>query len=61
MAPAEGLPEATRRALFEDAVRLCSAAKYLCAGTVEFLVDKQGERGGGRPVSVWRACQDPTD
>ena len=42
MAPAEGLPPATRKALFEDAVRLTSEAKYLCAGTVEFLVDKQG-------------------
>lgn len=43
-APAEGLPPATRQALFDDATRLCAAAKYLCAGTVEFLVDKQGTR-----------------
>ena len=42
MAPAEGLPEATRQALFQDSLRLTGAAKYLCAGTVEFLVDKQG-------------------
>lgn len=42
MAPAEGLPPATRKALFDDAVRLTSEAKYLCAGTVEFLVDREG-------------------
>lgn len=42
MAPAEGLPPATRKALFDDAVRLTSEAKYLCAGTVEFLVDGEG-------------------
>lgn len=41
-APAFGLPEATRQALFDDAVRLCANAKYKCAGTVEFLVDKEG-------------------
>lgn len=42
MAPAEGLPPATRQALFEDALRLTAEAKYLCAGTVEFLVDSEG-------------------
>lgn len=42
MAPAEGLPPTTRQALFDDAVRLTSEAKYLCAGTVEFLVDQEG-------------------
>jgi pyruvate carboxylase len=42
LAPAEGLPDATRAALLEDAVRLLSAAKYRNAGTVEFLVDKHG-------------------
>ena len=41
-APATGLPEATRQAMFDDAVRLCSAAKYKNAGTVEFLVDGEG-------------------
>ena len=46
-APAEGLPEATRQALFEDSKRLTSAANYLCAGTVEFLVDKQGATHSG--------------
>jgi pyruvate carboxylase len=63
-APAQGLPPVTRAALFEDAKRITSAANYLCAGTVEFLVDKQGrhyfievnprvqvgKQGPGRPV-----------
>lgn len=30
------------QAMFDDAVRLCATAKYLNAGTVEFLVDKEG-------------------
>ncbi len=55
MAPAEGLPPATRTALFDDAVRLTSAAKYLCAGTVEFLVDKEG-RHYFIEVRVWVVC-----
>jgi pyruvate carboxylase len=28
-------------AMFDDAIRLTSTAKYLNAGTVEFLVDKE--------------------
>ena len=42
LAPAEGLPTATRSAILSDAVRLLSNAKYRNAGTVEFLVDKHG-------------------
>mmetsp|Transcript_20320 Transcript_20320/g.43985 ORF Transcript_20320/g.43985 Transcript_20320/m.43985 type:complete len:1262 (-) Transcript_20320:124-3909(-) len=42
LAPAEGLPQATRRQILSDAVRLLSQAKYRNAGTVEFLVDKRG-------------------
>ena len=42
MAPATGLPEATRQAILDDSVRLLSAAKYKNAGTVEFLVDAEG-------------------
>jgi pyruvate carboxylase len=42
LAPAEGLPAETRTAVLDDAVRLLSAAKYRNAGTVEFLVDKNG-------------------
>ncbi|TYZ62692.1 hypothetical protein PybrP1_002695 [[Pythium] brassicae (nom. inval.)] len=41
-APAVGLPPATEQAMIDDAVRLTKAAKYLNAGTVEFLVDQQG-------------------
>jgi pyruvate carboxylase len=43
MAPAQGLPETTRKAILDDAVRLLSGAKYRNAGTVEFLVDKHGD------------------
>lgn len=38
------------QAMFDDAVRLCASAKYLNAGTVEFLVDQKGrcaDLGGG--------------
>jgi pyruvate carboxylase len=41
-APAINLPKETRQAMFDDAVRLTSKAKYRNAGTVEFLVDEQG-------------------
>ncbi|KAG5179986.1 putative carboxylase [Tribonema minus] len=41
-APAMGLDPKTRQAMLNDAVRLTSHAKYLNAGTVEFLVDKEG-------------------
>ncbi len=37
--PAPNLPAATREALLESATRLCAAACYLSAGTVEFLYD----------------------
>ena len=42
-APAQGLPKDTRSAILNDAVNLLSDAKYLNAGTVEFLVDKHGQ------------------
>ena len=41
--PAPHLPPATRDALLAAATRLCAAAAYRSAGTVEFLYD--GERG----------------
>ena len=41
-APAQGLPEATRNGILADAVRLLKSAKYRNAGTVEFLVGKDG-------------------
>jgi len=42
-APSLGLKPETRQALFDDAVRLLSAAKYRNAGTVEFLIDQSGK------------------
>ena len=41
LAPAEGLPPATRQAILDDAVRILATARYRNAGTVEFLVDSQ--------------------
>lgn len=46
-APAQKVPEATRKAILDDAKRITAAAKYLCAGTVEFLVDKKGKIQSG--------------
>jgi len=40
--PAPRLPDETRLAMCEAAVRLIKAANYTSAGTVEFLVDRQG-------------------
>eukprot|EP00638_Chattonella_subsalsa_P017269 CAMPEP_0117845348 /NCGR_PEP_ID=MMETSP0949-20121206/18214_1 /TAXON_ID=44440 /ORGANISM="Chattonella subsalsa, Strain CCMP2191" /LENGTH=1146 /DNA_ID=CAMNT_0005690885 /DNA_START=146 /DNA_END=3586 /DNA_ORIENTATION=- len=40
--PAIGLPEATRQALFDDSMKLFQATNYKNAGTVEFLVDREG-------------------
>ena len=41
-APAFSVPEATRRKLYEDAVKVAKHVGYVSAGTVEFLVDKDG-------------------
>ncbi len=40
--PAPNLDDGTRRAICESAVRLVKAANYTNAGTVEFIVDRQG-------------------
>ena len=40
--PAPNLDENTRQAICEAAVRLVKAANYINAGTVEFIVDRQG-------------------
>ena len=40
--PAPNLPEATRSAMCEAAVRLIRRANYTNAGTVEFIVDRMG-------------------
>ena len=42
IAPAVNLPEHVRENVTKDAVALAKAAKYRSAGTIEFLVDKQG-------------------
>ena len=42
IAPSVGLPDETRLAMYRDAVNITADAKYLNAGTVEFLVDSQG-------------------
>ena len=42
-APAQNLPEATRKGILDDACRLLSDANYRNAGTVEFLVDQDGQ------------------
>ena len=40
--PAPMLPEATRKAICDAAVRLVKSANYTNAGTCEFIVDRQG-------------------
>ena len=42
IAPAWSLDPALRNKLHEDSLRLMRSAKYLNAGTVEFLVDGEG-------------------
>lgn len=41
-APAFSIPEKTRRKLYEDAVKIAKSVHYVNAGTVEFLVDQNG-------------------
>ena len=41
-APAFSVPETTRQKLYEDAVKVAKHVGYVSAGTVEFLVDKDG-------------------
>ena len=43
-APAWSVPEKTRQALYEDAVKVAKHVGYVSAGTVEFLVDREGNR-----------------
>ncbi len=42
-APAPGLPEATRRTMGEAAVKAARAVDYRGAGTIEFIVDRDGK------------------
>ncbi len=46
IAPAPNLDESIRQALYKDAVKFAKALNYQNAGTVEFLVDTEGERAG---------------
>ena len=43
IAPAFGLDEKVRAAVHESAVKLCKFLNYQNAGTVEFMVDKNGD------------------
>ena len=40
--PAFSVPEAVRQSLYEDAIKIAREVNYVNAGTVEFLVDKDG-------------------
>ena len=42
VAPAVSIPQATKRAIYDDSVKLAESVNYVNAGTVEFLVDKNG-------------------
>lgn len=46
IAPAPNLDDNIRQALYRDAVKFAQALNYVNAGTVEFLVDTEGERAG---------------
>ena len=46
IAPAPHISDELRAALCADAVRFAESIDYSCAGTVEFLVETEGERAG---------------
>jgi pyruvate carboxylase len=46
IAPAPNISTELREALCHDAVRFAESINYSCAGTVEFLVETEGERAG---------------
>ena len=46
IAPAPHISEELRQALCNDAVAFAQSLDYSCAGTVEFLVETEGERAG---------------
>jgi pyruvate carboxylase len=46
IAPAPNLDEDIRQALYRDAVAFAKSINYVNAGTVEFLLDTEGERAG---------------
>ena len=43
LAPAFGLDDKVRKALHQDALKIARHVKYRNAGTVEFMVDKNGD------------------
>ena len=43
LAPAFGLDDTVRKALHHDALKIARHVKYRNAGTVEFMVDKNGD------------------
>ena len=42
VAPAVSLPQETKQAIYDDAVKIAKSVNYVSAGTVEFLVDASG-------------------
>ncbi len=46
IAPAPHISDELREALTSDAVKFAKGLDYFCAGTVEFLVETEGERAG---------------
>ena len=46
LAPAPNISDELREALTSDAVKFATSINYSCAGTVEFLVETEGERAG---------------
>jgi pyruvate carboxylase len=46
IAPAPNISDELRKALCRDAVKFAESINYSCAGTVEFLVETEGERAG---------------
>ena len=46
IAPAPNLDEVTREAMYRDAIAFAKSIGYVNAGTVEFLLDTEGERKG---------------
>ncbi len=46
LAPAPNISDELREALTSDAVKFARSLNYSCAGTVEFLVETEGERAG---------------
>ncbi|WP_125105736.1 MULTISPECIES: pyruvate carboxylase [Gulosibacter] len=46
IAPAPNLDQSIRDAIYADAVKFAKSINYVNAGTVEFLIDTEGERAG---------------